>query len=140
MSASSRRALGAIGARRDASPDAFGKRQLGMGGLHPAEATRNLGREGRRLLGLHIHVQRHVLRGCRNPAFGGVKELLEIVYALGIIIEQLEGHAHRIVGVKFAQVTQVYLGGETGVPAFLHIVGAEPISSKASSTARSNTT
>ena len=69
-------------------------------------------------------MQRHVLRGGRDPAFLGVEQLFEAVHALVVEIQKLEGDAHRIAGVQLAQVAHVHLGGEERELAFLDVVGA----------------
>ena len=53
-----------------------------------------------------------------------MKELLEIVHALGVEVEQLERDADRVLSIELAQVAHVHLGGEAGVAPVLHIVGA----------------
>ena len=42
-----------------------------------------------------------------EPAFAGVEHLLDIVNALGIVVEELHGDAHAIAGVKFAEVSHM---------------------------------
>jgi len=75
--------------------------------------------EGCGLLSLDIDMQHHVLGSGREPTFLGVKELLEVVHALCVEIEQLEGHAHRVAGTQFPQVADVRLGRERRMPALL---------------------
>ena len=48
-------------------------------------------------------MQRHHLAGGREKALGGVVHLLEVMQALGVEIEELEGHAHAVAGMQFAQ-------------------------------------
>src|SRR6266508_5320100 len=80
----------ALARHRDAPPGGFRARQLGVRGLHAGEAGRHLIRERRGLPGVHVDVQRHVLRGGRDPTLAGVEQLLEKVHALGVVVEQLE--------------------------------------------------
>ena len=49
----------------------------------------------RDLLRRHIDIERHVLRGCRQPAFVGVMQLLEIMHALVYRSRAAGTHAHR---------------------------------------------
>ena len=72
-----------------------------------ASVSHDVPRERRDLLRRHVDVQRHVLGGRRDPAVGRVEELLEVVDALGVVVEQLERHAHRIAFVDLAQVAHV---------------------------------
>src|SRR5262245_16794140 len=53
-----------------------------------------------------------------------MKELLEIVHALGVVIEQLKGHAYGVAGMELAQIAHVHLGGVAGVLARLDVVEA----------------
>ena len=57
-------------------------------------------------------MQRHVLGGGRHPAFLGVQQLLEIMDALGVVVEQLERHPHRVAFVQLAQIAHMRFGGE----------------------------
>ena len=101
-----------------------------MRGLHPGEPRGDEVRKRRGLFRRHVDMQRQVLGGGRQPALLGVEQLLEIVHALGVVIEQLEGHPHRIAGMKLAQVAHMDLGGEGGMPRLLQILRApQPISS-----------
>jgi hypothetical protein len=100
------------------------QRQLGVGGLHLGEGSRDVGGEGRGLAGRYVNMQRHVLGGGRHPALGGVKQLLEEMQPLGVVVEELKGHPHRVARMQLAQVAHVHLGGEAGLPACLHIIGA----------------
>ncbi len=49
----------------------------------------------------------------------GVEQLLEIMQAFLIVVEELERHSHGIAGVQLAQVADMHLGGEAGMPAGL---------------------
>ncbi len=105
----------------DAAPGACRHRQLGMRFLHRRQPAQHVVGQGRHLLRRHIDVQRHVLGGGRHPAFLGVLERFEIMNALGIEIEQLELHPHRIAFMDFAQIAHVHLGGEGRVPAAFEV-------------------
>src|SRR5262249_6432198 len=109
---------------RDPPSGGLRPRQLGVRALHPGEASSDLRREGGDLLRLHVDVQRQVFGGGRNPAFARVKELLEIVHALGVVIEELKGDPYRVLGVELAQVAHVHLGGVAGVLAGPDVVEA----------------
>ena len=58
-----------------------------MGRLHFGEASDDLGRKRRGFLRLHVDVQRHVFRRRRHPALGRVEQLLEVVHALGVVVQ-----------------------------------------------------
>ena len=75
--------------------------------------------------GRHVDIERHVLGSGRQPAFLGVMKLLEIVHALVIEAEQLEGDAHRRVDQKLAQIAHMHFGGESRVLAGLDVAEAE---------------
>ena len=55
----------------------------------------------------------------------GVHELLEQMDALGVVIEQLHGHAHRIVLVQFAQIAHVRFRHHGRVLVLLEIIRPE---------------
>src|SRR5262249_37531352 len=80
----------------DPPPGGFRARQIGMRGLHAGKPSCDVVWEGRSLAGRHVNVQRHVLGGRRNETLAPVEQLLEIVHALGIVVEQLKGHLHRV--------------------------------------------
>ena len=84
------------GRHGDAAAGGFRARQPDMGGLHLGQAASHVVRQWGDLLGLHVDMQRHVLRCCRDPTFLGVEQLLELVDALGIVVEQLECYPHRV--------------------------------------------
>ena len=54
----------------------------------------------------------HVFRDASEPAFLGVVHLLDIVNALCIIVEKLDGNPDRIAGMQFAQIGDVRLERE----------------------------
>src|SRR5262249_52316479 len=60
----------------------------------------------------------------RDPALLGMEQLLEVVHALGVEIEELERHAYRIAGIELAQVAHVHLSREAGMPPRLDVVDA----------------
>src|SRR5262245_37698056 len=94
-----------------------------MHSLHAREAGSDLRWERRGLLRLHVDMKRHVLGGSRHPAFGRMKQLLEIVHSLGVKLEQLEGNAHPVAGVELAQIADMHLGSKAGMTAVFHVVG-----------------
>ncbi len=116
-----RAALG-LARHRDAAARGLRARQGRVRGLHAGEAPGDLAREGDGLAGGHVDMQRHVLRGGGDPAFGSVEQLLEVVHPLAVVFEQLERDAHRVAGMKLAQVAHMHLGGEARVPAGLDVV------------------
>src|ERR1700722_6218150 len=78
-----------LSARRhgDAAAGSLGDREAGVRRLHLGEPRRDLRGERRRLLRFHVDMERQVLRCGGDPAFLGMKQLLEIVQALGVEIE-----------------------------------------------------
>src|ERR687887_1945217 len=69
-------------------------------------------------------MQRYVLRGRGNPAFARMEELLEVVHALGVVVEQLKRHPHRVAGVELTQIAHMHFGGEAGMLARLDVIEA----------------
>ena len=48
-------------------------------------------------------------------------QLFEIVQPLGVEIEQMESHAHRVADVQFAQVTHMHFRGEARVAGLFQV-------------------
>ena len=88
-------------------PAASGRGRRACEAFMRAERAHHRLGERRDLLRRHVDVQRHVLRRRRHPAVGRVEQLLEVVDALGVVVEQLERHAHRIAFVQFAQIAHM---------------------------------
>src|SRR5438067_10551972 len=72
--------------------------QVGMAGLHLLETSHYIGRKRRRLLVLHVDVQRNVLRSRRHPALDCMEQLLEKMQALGVAVQELDGDPDRVSG------------------------------------------
>ena len=56
----------------------------------------DIGRKGGGFLGGHVHVHHDVFGDAGQPAFAGVEHLLDIVQALGVIVEKLRGDPHPV--------------------------------------------
>jgi hypothetical protein len=55
-----------------------------------------------------------------------MEQLLEVMQALGVVVEELEGDADGVAGMQLAQVAHMHLGGVDGMGAARHVVGADP--------------
>src|ERR1041385_7772010 len=78
----------------DAAAGRFGAWKPRTRRLHARERAHDLVGKRRDLLGRHVDVQRHVLRGRRHPAVSRMEQLLEVVDALAVVVEELEGGAN----------------------------------------------
>src|SRR5262249_39733492 len=120
------RSASALCPHRDASPCGFRNRKERMGGLHLSESGCDLVWERCGLARRHVDMERQVLGSGRYPAFSGMKQLLEIVDPLGIVIDKLERDPHRVTGVEFTQVADVNLGGEDRLLTVGNVIRPDP--------------
>ena len=92
-----------------------------MRGFHARQRLFNGIGERRGAPRIHVHVQGQVFRSSRDPALFGVKQLLEEMHALAVVVEQLERDPHRMLGVELAQIAHVHFYGVAGMPALLDV-------------------
>ena len=78
------------------------KRLVGI--AHVLDFTLHIRRKGRGLLGCHVDVHDDVLSYAGGPIIPGMKHLLHIVNALGIMVEELGGDSHGVARMQFAEV------------------------------------
>ena len=78
-------------------PQLLGSWQGRMGGFHHLQIGQDIGREGADPALGHVHKQREVFGGGRQPAFLGMAQFAPVMDTLFVIIDQLQGGAHRCV-------------------------------------------
>lgn len=100
-------------------------RQASMGLLHGRNVFDDVRREGGNFSARNINVQDHVLAGGGEPSVIRVTHFHIEVNALFVIINQLNGDAHRHIGFHLAPILDVTFGCEGGPAAGRHIVGSK---------------
>ena len=106
-------------------PAPSGAGSLSCADFHQRQPFHDVVGKGGGFFGDHVHIERHVFGGGRQPAFLGVMQVLEIVHALMVEAKQLEGDAHRRIDQKLAQIANMDFGGEGRVLGGLDVAQTE---------------